>query len=199
MFNRLKLTMLSAALMLLSVAVQAQEVKGVVKDATGNPLPGASVIVEGTAYGTVTDGDGNYKLQLKGYTDPVLQFSMIGMKNIDEKVDGRKTINVTMQEDTRYLDEVVVVGYQEVKRRDLLGAVTSVSSDKLVEQPVTTVSQALAGRMAGVSVVTTEGSPDPEMKVRIRGTGSITQSSEPLYIVDGFPADGIGDISPSQI
>ena len=199
MFNKLRLTMLSAALLLLSVAVQAQEVKGVVKDATGNPLPGASVIVGGTAYGTVTDVDGNYKLQLKGYADPVLQFSMIGMKNIEEKVDGRKTINVTMQEDTRYLDEVVVVGYQEVKRRDLLGAVTSVSSDKLVEQPVTTVSQALAGRMAGVSVVTTEGSPDPEMKVRIRGTGSITQSSEPLYIVDGFPADGIGDISPSQI
>ena len=86
-----------------------------------------------------------------------------------------------------------------MKRKDLLGAVTSVSSDKLIEQPVNNVGQALAGRMAGVSVVTTEGSPNPEMKVRIRGTGSITQSSEPLYIVDGFPADDISDISASQI
>ena len=179
--------------------LQAQEVKGIVKDSGALPLPGVAVIVEGTAYGTVTDSDGKYRLQLQGKDDPVLQFSLIGMKTIFEKVDGRKTINVIMKEDTKYLDEVVVVGYQEVKRKDLLGAVASVSTDKIVELPVTTVDQALAGRMAGVSVVATEGSPDPEMKIRIRGTGSITQSSQPLYIVDGFPAESIGDISPSQI
>jgi outer membrane receptor protein involved in Fe transport len=80
-----------------------------------------------------------------------------------------------------------VVGYATVKRRDLLGSVSSVGSDKLAEQPVTTVSQALSGKMAGVSVVTTEGDPDADIKIRVRGGGSITQDSAPLYIVDGFP------------
>lgn len=191
--------LLTALFTVMSVTIQAQVIKGVVKDTDGNTLPGVSVIVEGTSTGTVTGPDGSYQISVQNQTKGVLQFSMIGMKDVYESVADRRIIDVTMVEDTRFLDEVVVVGYQEVKRKDLLGAVASVSSDKLVEQPVTTVSQALAGRMAGVSVVTTEGSPDPEMKVRIRGTGSITQSSEPLYIVDGFPADGIGDISPSQI
>ena len=199
MASNLRIAVLTAFLVFLSTALQAQEVKGVVKDASGSPLAGVGIIVEGTAIGTVTGSDGAYHLQLKNIADPVLQFSMIGMKTAYADVDGRKTINVVMEEDTRFLDEVVVVGYQEMKRKDLLGSVTSVSSQKLIEQPVNTVGQALAGRMAGVSVVTTEGSPDPVMKVRIRGTGSITQSSEPLYIIDGFPADDLGDISASQI
>ena len=179
--------------------LQAQEVKGVIKDVNGLALPGVSVIVEGTSNGTVSGTDGSYSLMLNNEKPAILVFSMIGLKTIYHDFSGQKVINVTMEDDTRFLDEVVVVGYQEVKRKDLLGAVTSVSSNKIVEQPVTTVGQALAGRMAGVSVVTTEGSPNPEMKIRIRGTGSITQSSEPLYIVDGFPADGIGDIAASQI
>ena len=180
MLNNIKTLAFTLICFMLCHVLQAQEVKGIVKDSGALPLPGVAVIVEGTAYGTVTDSDGKYRLQLQGKDDPVLQFSLIGMKTIFEKVDGRKTINVIMKEDTKYLDEVVVVGYQEVKRKDLLGAVASVSTDKIVELPVTTVDQALTGRMAGVSVGATEGSPDPEMKIRIRGTGSITQSSQPL-------------------
>lgn len=192
-------TLLAVLSIFLGTVVHAQVIKGVVKDFDGNALPGVSVLVEGTSNGTLTDGDGKYKLEMNNRPNSVLCFSMIGMKTIYQKVDGRVVVNVSMEEDRTFLNEVVVVGYQEVKRKDLLGAVASVSNEKLIEQPVTNVSQALAGRMAGVSVVTTEGSPNPEMKVRIRGTGSITQSSEPLYIVDGFPVDNISDIAASQI
>ena len=198
MYNPLK-TLLTILFIMTSYVVEAQVVKGVVKDMEGTALAGVTIIVEGTSVGTVTGTDGAYQIDLNKHSNPVLVFSMIGMKTVYREVDGRKTINVAMDEDKTFLNEVVVVGYQEVQRKDLMGSVSSVSSERLADQPLSTVSQALAGRMAGVSVVTTEGSPDPEMKIRVRGTGSITQSSEPLYIVDGFPVDGISDLSASQI
>lgn len=182
-----------------SSVLLAQEIRGVVKDAEGKALYGVSVIEDGTSNGTMTGEDGSYKIMIKDPSKATLQFSMIGMKSVYKETSGKKTVNVVMEEDTKFLEEVVVVGYQEVRRKELLGAISSVSDRQIQQQPVNSVGQALAGRMAGVSVVTSEGGPDPEMKIRIRGTGSITQSSEPLYIIDGFPADGLGDISASQI
>ncbi|MBQ9893551.1 MAG: TonB-dependent receptor [Bacteroidales bacterium] len=199
MFKHIEKVLLLITLSAIGVNLHAQVVKGAVIDAEGAPLPGVSVLIEGTSSGTVTGADGTYQLSVQGRKGPVLQFSMIGMKTIYEPVNGRKTVNVEMGEDTSFLDEVVVVGYQEMKRKDLLGSVSSVSSNKLLEQPVNSVGTSLAGRMAGVSVVTTEGDPDPVIKIRVRGTGSITQSSEPLYIIDGFPANDLSDISASQI
>ena len=155
MSNNLLKTLLIVLCTTVCAILQAQEVKGVITDVEGIALPGVSVIVDGTSNGTVSGADGSYSLKLKTDKSPVLVFSMIGLKTVYLDVDGRRTINVTMEEDSRFLDEVVVVGYQEVKRKDLLGAVASVSSNKIIEQPVTTVGQALAGRMAGVSVVTT--------------------------------------------
>ena len=173
-------------------------VRGVVTDENGEPLIGAGVVVEGTSVGTVTGLDGDYTLTVPA--DAVnLVFSFIGLSDQTVAIGGRSVIDVMLKEDSTFLDEVVVVGYQTVKRRDLLGAVASVGSDKLAEQPVTTVSQALAGKMAGVSVVTTEGDPDADIKVRVRGGGSITQDSSPLYIVDGFPVESINDIPSSEI
>jgi TonB-linked SusC/RagA family outer membrane protein len=128
-----------------------------------------------------------------------LVFSFIGLSEQTVPIAGQTVINVVLKVDSTFLDEVVVVGYQTVKRRDLLGAVASVGSDKLTEQPVTTVSQALSGKMAGVSVITTEGDPDADIKIRVRGGGSITQDSSPLYIVDGFPVESINDIPSSEI
>lgn len=199
MFNSLKKLLIPVLLAALGTNLHAQTVKGAVLDTDGAPLPGVSVLIEGTTAGAVTDANGTYQLSVQGRANPVLQFSMIGMKTIYERVGNRQVINVVMGEDANYLEEVVVVGYQEMKRKDLLGAVSSVSSNKLIEQPVNSVGSALAGRMAGVSVVTTEGDPDPVIKIRVRGTGSITQSSEPLYIIDGFPASDLSDISASQI
>ncbi len=173
-------------------------IKGVVTDESGEPLIGAGVVVEGTTIGTVTGIDGDYELTVPA--DAVnLVFSFIGLSDQTIPIAGQTVINVVLKVDSTFLDEVVVVGYQTVKRRDLLGAVASVGSDKLTEQPVTTVSQALSGKMAGVSVITTEGDPDADIKIRVRGGGSITQDSSPLYIVDGFPVESINDIPSSEI
>ena len=173
-------------------------IKGVVTDESGEPLIGAGVVVEGTTIGTITGIDGDYTLTVPA--DAVnLVFSFIGLSEQTIPIAGQTVINVVLKVDSTFLDEVVVVGYQTVKRRDLLGAVASVGSDKLTEQPVTSVSQALSGKMAGVSVVTTEGDPDADVKIRVRGGSSITQDNSPLYIVDGFPVESINDIPSSEI
>ena len=189
------------ALLCLGVAwsLSAQTtITGVVTDETGEPLIGAGVMVEGTQIGTITGIDGDYSLTVPA--DAVnLVFSYIGFSNQVVPIEGRTKIDIVMTADQTFLDEVVVVGYATVKRRDLLGSVSSVNSEKLAEQPVTTVSQALSGKMAGVSVVTTEGDPDADIKIRVRGGGSITQDNSPLYIVDGFPVESINDISSSEI
>ncbi len=181
----------------LSLSAQTT-IKGVVSDENGEPLMGAGVFVEGTTIGTVTGLDGDYQLTVPADAANLV-FSFIGLADQTVAIGGRTEINIVLKADETFLDEVVVVGYATVKRRDLLGAVSSVGSDKLTEQPVTTVSQALSGKMAGVSVVTTEGDPDADVKIRVRGGGSITQDNSPLYIVDGFPVESINDIPSSEI
>ena len=173
-------------------------VTGIVTDESGEPLIGAGVMVEGTQVGTVTGIDGDYSLTVPAGAVNLV-FSYIGFASQTVAINGRTRIDVVLGADQTYLDEVVVVGYATVKRRDLLGSVASVSSEKIAEQPVTTVSQALSGKMAGVSVVTTEGDPDADIKIRVRGGGSITQDNSPLYIVDGFPVESINDIASSEI
>ena len=185
--------------MVTAVSLSAQTtITGVVTDESGEPLIGAGVVVEGTTNGTITGIDGDYTITVPA-SAVNLVFSFIGLAEQVVPIQGRTRIDVVLAADNTYLDEVVVVGYATVKRRDLLGSVSSVGSDKLAEQPVTTVSQALSGKMAGVSVVTTEGDPDADIKIRVRGGGSITQDSSPLYIVDGFPVESINDIPSSEI
>ena len=185
--------------MVTAISLSAQTtITGIVTDEAGEPLIGAGVVVEGTTTGTITGIDGDYMLTVPA--DAVnLVFSFIGLADQVVAINGQTEINVTLSADQTFLDEVVVVGYATVKRRDLLGSVSSVGADKLTEQPVVNVSQALSGKMAGVSVVTTEGDPDADIKIRVRGGGSITQDSSPLYIVDGFPVESINDISSSEI
>lgn len=177
----------------------AQQIKGVVTDANGDPLVGVSVFVDGTTLGVSTDVDGAYIIDIPDARGKTLVFSCIGMATKEILIGQNTTVNITLEEDTNFLDETVVIGYATVKRRDLLGSVTSVGSDAIAAVPVTTVSEALAGKMAGVQVTTTEGDPDAEIKIRVRGTGSITQDSSPLYIVDGFPVESISDIAASDI
>ncbi len=182
-----------------ATALQAQTVSGVVKDASGAPVTGAGVMVEGTTLGVVTGLDGEYSIDVPDASTAVLHFSMIGMKTVVERVGNRAIIDVVMTEDADFLDEVVVIGYAAVKRRDLMGSVTSVDNKTLTAVPTANVSEALTGKMAGVQVTTTEGDPDAEIKIRVRGAGSITQDSAPLYIVDGFPVSSISDIPSSDI
>ena len=112
---------------------------------------------------------------------------------------GKTQVNVVMEEEATALDEVVAIGYGTARRKDLTGSVSSVSASALKDIPVTSVAQAIAGRMAGVQVTKTEGSPDAEIKIRIRGGGSLTQDNSPLFIVDGFPVSNINYISPTEI
>ncbi|RAV28145.1 SusC/RagA family TonB-linked outer membrane protein [Sinomicrobium soli] len=173
-------------------------VSGTVSDATG-PLPGANIVVKGTTNGTQSDFDGNYTLD--GVPeDAVLVFSYIGYREQEIDVSGETTLNVTLEEDTQALDEVVVVGYGTQRRSDLTGAVSTVSSESLQEAPVTNPEQALAGRAAGVNVSTNSGRPGGNTNVRIRGNNSINASNGPLYVVDGVIGAGpINYLNPNDI
>ena len=181
------------------LAASAQQIKGVVSDVNGEPLIGVSVFVDGTTLGVSTGVDGDYSINVPDAKGKTLVFSMIGLATKEVVIGNSMTINVVLEEDANFLDETVVIGYATVKRRDLMGSVTSVGNEALTQVPVASVGEALTGKMAGVQVTTTEGDPDAEIKIRVRGGGSITQDASPLYIVDGFPVESISDIPASDI
>ncbi|SDG22156.1 TonB-linked outer membrane protein, SusC/RagA family [Dyadobacter soli] len=162
-----------------------QQVTGKVTDSRGEPLPGVNIIVKNTSAGTVTNVDGTYSLKVSE-TNGVLAFSFIGYMPAEIPVNGRTTIDVTLSEDMQNLDELVVVGYGTVKKSDLTGSVASISSTELKAVPVATFDQALQGRAAGVQVVQSNGVPGGGTNIRIRGTTSVSASSEPLYVIDGM-------------
>ncbi len=197
--NGLKIRMV-ALLMLLSAFGMAQSIsiRGKVTEAgTGQSIPAANVVLKGTTTGIITDGDGNYTLTVPA--NGTLVFSFIGFKPVEVPVAGKKEINVSLVAETIGLEDVVVVGYGTQRRIDLTGAVGSVSGSELQKVPTVSTAQALTGRMAGVQITTTDGSPDAEMVIRVRGGGSVTQDNSPLYIVDGFPVNSINDIPPTDI
>ena len=170
----------------------------VVKDKTGETVIGASVVEKGnTSNGTITDIDGNYTISVPA--NATIVFSYVGMTTQEASVKGKTQIDIVMEDDAQALEEVVVIGYGAVKRKDLTGSVATVSSDVLAAVPVASATEALTGKMAGVQITTTEGSPDAEMKIRVRGGGSITGDNTPLFIVDGFPVESISDIPASDI
>lgn len=180
-----------------AVLGQQKVVTGTVKSKTGEPVIGATIIAKGTTIGTTTDVDGKFRLNVPSETN-ALVFSYIGMKQVEVAVSGT-TIDVTLEEDEKVLDEVVVIGYGTQRKKDLTGAVASVNEKVLRDIPVASVAEAMTGKLPGVQVTTTEGSPDAEIKIRVRGGGSITQSNSPLYVVDGFAKDDIRDIPVSDI
>ena len=181
--------LLSLLFILLSIGAAAQtKVSGTVTDAaTGETLIGASVYIEGTSVGAATDFDGRYEISVPD--GKRLVFEYIGYKTVTEAVTG-STMNIALEPDTNFLDEVVVVGYSVMKRRDILGAVSKVGGEHLTKVPVSSVQQSLQGRIAGVNVTSETGAPGAGISVRVRGTGSISSSNEPLYIVDGIPVEG---------
>lgn len=172
-------------------------VTGHVRDDAGEPMIGVNVQIVGTSIGTITDFDGNYTIQAPANSK--IQFSFIGYLPQTIAVNNQKSIGVTLKEDATNLEEIVVIGYGTVKRKDLTGAVASINNDQLVSNPVTNVAQALQGHLPGVSVISQDGRPDATVSIRIRGGGSITQSNDPLFVVDGFPVNSISDIAADQI
>src|SRR5690606_25425372 len=160
-----------------TVYAQNRTVTGTVMSDDGTTLPGVSVLEKGTTNGTVTDTNGSFTLNVNA--DATLVFSFIGMVPQEVPVGNQTAVDVTLQTDIKTLDEVVVVGYGTMKKSDLTGSIVSISGDDLKQVPVSTVAESLTGRLAGVQVTTTEGSPDAEINIRVRGGGSITQNNSP--------------------
>ncbi len=184
---------------ILPILAQNFEVKGTVYDnLTKEPLPGVNILVEGKTTGTVSDIQGRYSITVPS-GDVTLVFSFIGYTSQKVAVQGRAVIDVNLEMAATELDEVVAIGYGNVRKKDITGSVSSVKGDDLKAIPVSTAVESLTGKMAGVQVVTTEGSPDAQVNIRVRGGGSITQDNSPLFIVDGFPVNSINDISPATI
>jgi len=171
-------------------------VSGIVTDSNNEPLTGVSIVEKGSASGVITGLDGRYSLN----TNPnsVLQFSFLGFKSIEESVKGRTSFDVILQEDVQALNEIVVVGYGVMRKKDLTGAVASVSGDVMKEKPVSSVGEALQGRAAGVQVISS-GKPGDNVSFRIRGISTIN-NSEPLLVIDGVPTDlGINSLNIEDV
>ncbi len=190
----------SLALLMPMVCLAAfaqQTVKGTVKDASGEPMIGVTVAA-GKNAGAVTDLNGNFTLTNVS-PSTTLNISYVGYKPMSIKVGSQSNISVTLEEDNTTLEDVVVIGYGTMKRKDLTGSVASVSGDKLAANPVANVAQALQGQLPGVSVMSQDGRPGATMSIRIRGGGSVTQSNDPLFIVDGVTVSDISDIPADNI
>ena len=162
----------------------------VIDGENGEPLPGVNVLAKSTTMGTVTDLDGNYKLTVGDDVQELL-FSSIGYVTEEVAINGRRTIDITLLPDIQSLSEVVVIGYGTQKKSDLSGAVSSVKGEDLQKTPANTLVQSLQGRAPGVDVRSASNAPGGGIRIRIRGSNSINASSEPLYVIDGFPLDNI--------
>jgi len=188
--------LLLALLLPLNLVAQSILVTGTVKDESGGLLPGVNIMEEGTSNGTITDIDGNYKINVAPQSK--LLFSFVGYQIFKADVKGQKLINVILREDNAVLNEVVVVGYGQMKRSDLTGAVTSVSAESISKSVSTSIDQVLQGRAAGVQVTQNSGIPGGSTSIRIRGINSLNSSNEPIFVIDGVVIDGSTGSSSSN-
>lgn len=181
-----------------SLFAQTRQVKGTVMDDAGAPLTGVTITLQGTTVATQTNANGEFSIQVPATGSPVLVFTAIGFNTLNQAVTGN-TLNVALVKNVVSGEEVVVIGYQSIKRRDVSGTVSSIQGKDLEKIPVSSAAEALTGKLPGVQVMPIDGAPGAEIVIRVRGGGSITQDNSPLYIVDGFPVNSLNDISPSDI
>jgi TonB-linked SusC/RagA family outer membrane protein len=178
---------------------QNRQIKGKVTDETGAGLAGVSVLLSGANSGVQTDANGNFSIAAPGTGAVTLTISYSGYKSQTIKTDGKLELSISLEKDVTALEDVVVIGYGTIKRKDLTGTVSSIGSAELSKIPVASAAEAITGRLPGVQVTTTDGAPGAEIVIRVRGGGSVTQDNSPLYIVDGFPVNSINDIAPADI
>ncbi|MBC7408547.1 MAG: SusC/RagA family TonB-linked outer membrane protein, partial [Arcicella sp.] len=183
----------------IKINAQTRQVTGQIKDSnTGEMLPGVNIAVKGTTSGVSTNTDGKFSIKVSDNATLVMSF--VGYETQSIKIGNRSDIDVALQSIVQSLDEVVVIGYAEVNRRDLTGAVSSVGAKQLKDIPLTNAAEALTGKLAGVRVTTSEGSPGAAIQIRVRGGGSITQDNSPIYVVDGIQVENaLSFISPQDI
>ena len=178
------------------ISQQEGSLKGTVSDSFG-PVAGASIVVKGTTNGTVTDMNGNFVLDVK--KGDVIQVSFIGYLTQEFKYNGEPSINVSLQEDTQKLDEVIVVGYGTQQKANLSGAVAQLDSKELTSRPISNVSSGLQGMMPGVTVTSGQGRPGQDgSTIRIRGVGTLNSAS-PYILIDGIESGSMNDIDPNDI
>ena len=198
MKNRLLLLLVLLSFVPIGVFAQNITVKGTVLDSQGETIIGATVTEKGkTSNGVITDLEGRFSLNVPKGKKIVVSY--VGMETQEVDAVSGKDLKITMRDDAQSLDEVVVLGYGSKARKDLTGSVGSISGAKLAAVPVASAAEALQGKIAGVQVTTIDGAPGAEINIRVRGGTSVTQSNQPLYIVDGFQADNINDIPPTDI
>jgi TonB-linked SusC/RagA family outer membrane protein len=178
---------------------QQKRVTGKVTASSGEPIPGLTVALKGSIHGTITDVDGYYSISDLPI-NATLVFSYIGLKTKEVIVNGNTTLNVTMEEETIGIDEVVAIGYGTVKRQDLTGSVTTLKNEALTQRALTSVGEAFAGQLAGVQAQQASGKPGAELTIKIRGIGTINASNNPLYVIDGVPCgDNMKDLNSNDI
>ncbi len=197
LFNGKAISMLIVLSLFTFFAFAQTSVTGTVKSSKGEGLPGVSIKRKGSTTGTTTGPDGTYSISVPG--NAVLVFSYVGFEDQEVPVSDQRSIAITLEEASKSLDGVVVVGYGTVRRRDLTGSVSSISRDEINAFPAANVMQALSGRAAGVQVKQNTGAPGAPISIRIRGTNSIVGNNEPLYVVDGFPVSTPDVINNSSI
>lgn len=174
------------------IVTQAKKITGTVLDEDNQPMIGVTVRVQGSNIGTTTDLDGKFTLNVS--EGSVVLLSYIGYKDYKLNVGSQNSYTVKMVGENEALDEVVVIGYQTVRRKDLTGSVASVKGQDIAAMPVANVAQALQGKLPGVNVTSQDGRPDASVSIRVRGGGSISQSNDPLILVDGITVKSLDDI-----
>ncbi|MDP5121425.1 MAG: TonB-dependent receptor plug domain-containing protein, partial [Spirosomaceae bacterium] len=193
-------TLLTFFVFLLGFAsVQAQQkVTGKVLDETGSGLPGVSITVKGSTTGTNTDNDGNFSINAA--PNSVLSFSFIGYEPQEVKVGNKSVINVSMEQSSAILDEVIVTTFGTAKKESFTGSAGQIGAQQIAVRPITNIGQAIAGTTAGVTTTAGSGQPGTAPEIRIRGFGSISSSNDPLYVVDGVPySASIANLNPDDI
>ncbi|MDQ6755818.1 MAG: TonB-dependent receptor [Bacteroidota bacterium] len=179
---------------------QQKTVSGRVTKENGDAISGVTVSVKGTKTATATNNDGRFTIAVPEKANTVLLFSSVGFKAQQINVGSQTSLSIAMQEDAASLEDVVVIGYQSIRRKNLLASVSSVTAKELKDIPINSAAEALNGRLAGVTATTSEGSPDANVRIRVRGGMSITQDNSPLFIIDGVQVEnGLNSISPQDI
>ena len=190
--------LLLACLLSNQLLAQNRQVKGRVTDDAGLPLSGVNVQLKGTQTYAQTSATGDFSIQVPSTGNPELTITYAGYAAVTVNA-GKSDLVIKMEKSVSTLDDIVVVGYTSVKKRDLTGATSSMPGRDVEKIPVSSIAEAMTGRLAGVQVTTTDGAPGAEVVIRVRGGGSVTQDNSPLYIVDGFPVSSINDIATTDI